>query len=64
MKKKKLLTELTFNLQRKKNINRNTVTDNLVSDQKFNEENQVKRPFVAVLVIFNTFSCCGITGGV
>ena len=35
-----------------------------MSIQKFNAENQVTRPCVAVLVIFNTFPCSGITGGV
>ena len=42
-----------------------TVTQLQISNQKFNVENQVTaRPCVAVLVIFNTFPCSGITGGV
>ena len=32
------------------------------SNQKFNAENQVTRPCVAVLIIFNSFPCRGITG--
>ena len=35
-----------------------------MSNQKFNAENQVTPPRVAVLVIFNTFPCRGMTGGV
>ena len=35
-----------------------------MSNQKFNMENRVTRPCVAILVTFNTFPCGGITGGV
>ena len=63
--KKKLIKEFTFSiLKKKKNIYRNTVTD---KNQKFDKKNQVTRPCVAVLVIFNTFpcsQCSGITRGV
>ena len=57
MKRKKLITELTFK------ENKSTVTHLLISNQKFNTENQVTRPCVAVLAIFNTFPCSGVTGG-
>ena len=33
-------------------------------NQKFNAENQVTRPCVAILVIFKTFPCSGITSGI
>ena len=62
MKRKKLITELTFNLKRKNETS--TVTLSLMSNQKFNAENEVTRPCAALLVIFNIFPCSGITGGV
>ena len=36
----------------------------MISNQKFKAENQVTRPCVAILVIFNSFPCSGITGGI
>ena len=59
------MTELASNLYRKKKTS--TVTQLLISignNQKFNAENQVTRPCVAVLVIFNTFPYSGVTSGV
>ena len=36
----------------------------MISDQNFNAGSKVTRPCcIAVLVIFNTFPCRGITGG-
>ena len=63
--KKILTTELTSNLQRKKKKKTYRSTIRLLtSNQKLNVEKQATRPCVAVLVIFNTFLCSGITGGV
>ena len=61
-KKKKLITESTINFYRKKQTS--TVTPLLISNQQFNAENEVTRPCVAILVIFNTLPCSGVTGGV
>ena len=41
-----------------------TVTQLLISNQKLNAENQATRLCVVVLVIFNTFPCSGIAGGI
>ena len=43
---------------------KSTVTQLLISNQKFNAETQVTRSCVTVLVIFNTFPSSGITDGV
>ena len=47
-----------------KNIYRKQLLITLISNQKFNAENQVTRLCATVLVIFNTFPCSDMTGGV
>ena len=61
MKRKNLWQSehLTF-----KEKNLSTATHLQINNQKFNAKNHGARPSVAVLVIFNTFLCSGITGGV